>query len=353
MKNTINSYIKSFIVFSLKALAKVIGGKALLEVCAEALAGISGYVTYHARPKTAAEVRTKSDVVRGQKALSIVMQGPIIVKDDFTLETSKIYKKHFPGANIILSTWGTENPEAIGRIKASGVNVVLNEKPLQAGVSNINLQFVSSRAGVLAARAAGAEYVLKTRTDQRIYAPNAAEFLYNITEAFPLKGNYPKQKKRIVGCGLNTFKYRMYGLSDMLTYGHVDDMAMYWDVELDQRVFDKEQTEAAQTSLRNFALWRICEVYLTTEFLSKAGRELKWTLRDSWQAFSDHFCLIDKEQLDLYWPKYNHSEYRWLNYGDDVGYKNEFSFREWLNVYSNLQSKEVPEGVLDLTGEEK
>ena len=316
--------------------------KELIEVAEE---NKKVFATYHSRPMNSSSVGTQSDKVADQKQLAIVIQGPITRENDFTLETVKIYKKHFSDAFIILSTWEDELPVIIKQFEELGVSVLLNKKPDYAGISNINFQIVSSRNGIRKAREFGAEYVLKTRTDQRIYAPNVADYLYNITEVFPVREGY-SQKKRIVGMSLNTFKYRMYGLSDMLIYGHIDDMILYWDVSLDQRVFNAEEIEESGSSLRKFAMWRICEVYLATEFLIKAGRKLGWSIEDSWEAFADHFCIIDKEQLDIFWMKPYRLEYRWLSYTGMVKFQ-EITFREWLNIYSNLDSIKISEAVLD------
>jgi len=346
MKKGILSWIKVFFKFLLLLLRKYGGDRKLLDLVTDVLEDADNFVTYHYRPKLSNAVMTESDLVKGRKPLAIVMQGPIVHVDSFTLETLKIYQRHFAGANIIVSTWEDESPVAIRQIEDAGIMVVLNRKPAYPGVSNINLQIASSRSGMQQAKDLGAEYALKTRTDQRMYAPNLTDFFYNLTEIFPVNGNWPKQRKRIVGCSLNTFKYRMYGLSDMLIYGHIDDMLVYWDIGLDERVFDEKQQLQATSSLRTFALWRVCEVYLATEFLMKIGRELEWSLRDSWSVFAEHFCVVDKEQLDLFWPKYNHSEYRWLGYSEDTRMQ-EVSFREWVNLYASLTTREIPESMLD------
>lgn len=227
--------------------------KELIEVAEE---NKRVFATYHSRPMNSSSVGTQSDKVANQKQLAIVIQGPITRENDFTLETVKIYKKHFSDAIIILSTWEDALPVIIKQFEKLGIPVLLNKKPDYAGISNINFQIVSSRNGIRKARELGAEYALKLRTDQRIYAPNVADYLYNITEVFPVREGY-SQKKRIVGMSLNTFKYRMYGLSDMLIYGHIDDMMLYWDVSLDQRVFNAEEIEEFGSSLRKFAMWRI------------------------------------------------------------------------------------------------
>ena len=346
MKKIILALLNGLSKYLFRFLAKIVRNRKLLEQFTDAVEGETDFITFHYRPKAASSVCTPSDRIRASGSLAIVMQGPIIHKDNFTLETIKIYQKHFGGSQIILSTWEDEVPAVVRRFEDLGITVILNSKPASTGISNINLQITSARSGVRAAKELGVEYALKTRTDQRIYAPNVADFLYAITETFPVKGDWSRQRKRIVGCSLNTFKYRMYGLSDMLIYGHIDDMLLYWDIELDGRTFDEEQRRQATVSFRSFARWRVCEVYLATEFLAKLGREPQWTLRDSWSVFADHFCVIDKEPLDLFWPKYNHREYRWLSYDEDIR-MHELSFRDWLGMYVGIEAREVTEGLLD------
>lgn len=346
MRQVILAWLKTFSKFLAALLSTVAGRRRVLELVTEAAENDDDFITYHSRPKMAIAVGTQSDVWKDCKPTAIILQGPIVHKNAFTLETIKIYQRHFPETNLILSTWEDETPVATKRFEDMGVRVVLNQKPAYVGVSNINLQIVSSRSGVLEAKKMGVEYALKTRTDQRMYSPNLLGFFYNLTEIFPVRGNWPKQRRRIVGCSLNTFKYRMYGLSDMLVYGQIDDMLLYWDIGLDERVFDEIKQRQAVTSLRSFALWRVCEVYLATEFLTKIGRDLKWSLHDSWAAFAEHFCIIDREQLDHFWPKYNHREYVWRRYDKDVK-SQELTFNEWLNLYSNLPKLEIPESILD------
>lgn len=307
----------------------------------------SVFITYHLRPRSSSSIGSTSVDIHGGKKFGVVVQGPIIRENEFTLETVDLYRTLFNGAEIILSTWEGENGCELQRIKDLGVEVVVNGKPECSGQSNINLQIVSSMSGIERARDLGVEYVLKTRTDQRIYAPNVAQFLYNITEVFPVRGGNGLQKKRIVGVSLNTFKYRLYGLSDMVIYGDVDDMAIYWGVDLDLRVFREEFIGGVGKSLRRFAEWRVCEVYLATEFLRKIGHVPEWTLSDSWKAFSNHFCIVDKEQLDLFWPKYNRLEYRSVTY-EEFNTKQELTFRDWLNLYNDLGNISAPEHFLDL-----
>lgn len=305
------------------------------------------FITYHYRPMEADAINPCRDRVKNLPALAIVIQGPVLQENNFTVETVKLYKKNFAQAKIILSTWENEPPAVADRFRELDITVLLNKKPDYAGQSNINLQIVSSGAGVMKAQELGAEYVMKTRTDQRIYAADVADYLHNMIDLFPARGGNSLQKKRIVGISLNTFKYRLYGLSDMFCYGHVEDMARYWTPPLDRRVFSDSEKRNHGSSLRKFAAWRICEVYFVTEFLRHIGREIQWTLRDSWQVFADHLCVVDKEQLDFFWPKYNRFEYPRQTYVDAKVREQEMTFRDWINIYSNLQNRVIPEEVLD------
>jgi hypothetical protein len=306
------------------------------------------WITHHTRPKFASAIGTFSDKLKFSSKTAIVIQGPIIKDEDFTLETIKIYKKNFDDTIIILSTWEDENKDYLEKIKQEGIEIVLCKKPEYPGISNINFQITTSIEGLRLAKEYGVDFALKTRTDQRMYAPNIKEFLCNIIEEFPVIPGY-MQKMRIVGVSLNTFKYRLYGLSDMNIFGQIDDLLLYWGVDLDERRFNDKEISMANCSIKNWAEWRVCEVYLITEFLKKIGRRLEWTLEDSWKVYSDHCCIVDKEILDLYWYKYERrKEYRYLCY-DSIRANHELNFREWLNLHNNLNNKRnIPEEVLDI-----
>jgi hypothetical protein len=71
--------------------------------------------------------------------------------------------------------------------------------------------------------------------------------------------------------------------------------------------------------------------------LKKLGKVPNFSLTNSWEVYADHFCIIDKETLDLYWPKYTNLEYRWLRY--EPFNLEELTFREWFNLYSGLENK--------------
>jgi hypothetical protein len=274
---------------------------------------------------------------------AIMMQGQVVEESNFTIETLKFYRSNFPAAILILSTWDITEGDRRA-LEQLEVHIIQNEKPENPGIANVNLQIVTSRAGVRAAQGLGVEYLLKTRTDQRVYHPSMDAYLFSLMEAFPLTGNYQKQRDRLVGISLNTFKYRMYGISDMFLFGHIDDMALYWDLPLDERRNTPAENQKAGRTWREFALWGVCEVYFCTNYLEKVGRKVSYSLADSYDALAEHFLIIDQDALQLYWHKYTINRDR----HSKLGYLSpEMSFNDWLVLYQSMERVIVDEAALD------
>jgi hypothetical protein len=300
-------------------------------------------VTYHFRPAKADMFATATESY-ADKNIAIILQGPVVAEYDFTLETIRIYKKLFPGCRIILSTWEDEKPKLIERAKAEGIDVVLNKKPEYFGVQNINLQVVSTKGGLDMAKKYNAAYILKTRTDQRIYDKDALSLFFSMMENFPVGGGV-NQKKRLIATNLITLKYRYYGLSDMLMFGDAQDMAAYWNVPLDMR---KDIVNAKKTySIGEHAKFRLGEMYFLTQFLEMQGEKLKWTLEHTWQVYKDRFCIIDFNMVGLYWLKYNKRDDNKYNFYAAGNTLQKLSFADWLNIYNGVV-REYPEHVLEL-----
>ena len=259
---------------------------------------------------------------------------------DFTLETVRLYKKLFPDGSIIVSTWSDTPEKDLAGLRAeAGVTLLLTEKPPYPGYTNINYQIASTKAGIQHARSLGAEYIFKTRTDQRIYAPDVYRFAYGLLESFPLKAP-SLQKKRLVALGMNTVKYRPYSLNDMFFFGTTHDMELYWDIPYDMRPVEKIRTVGELVSKK------VCEIYLMTHFLKAIGHPVQDSLADYWDALGRYFIMVDTADLDFYWfKKLRYLEYRTVKY-DALYLSTEIGFREWIILYQNLYKKEsVPEYV--------
>lgn len=296
------------------------------------------FFTFHSRPKRAQKILITSPTYIDQdfEKIAIVIQGPLILESDFTLETIKLYRKNFPENILILSTWDDADPKTIGKIKDLGIEIILANKPDNAGISNVNYQIVSSSNGVNRARELNCSYILKSRSDQRIYSNQAVRFCYSAIKQFPLLGK-SDQLERIIAFDLNTFKYRPYSISDMINFGNTNDMTKYWCIELDNRSKD---SLVSTTSLMDWSKEKYAEVYFVSSFLRNIKREIKWTLSDSWEVMKDHFCILNSSDIDLFWFKYSQREFKQKSY--ESLQNQEFYFSDWLILQDGLP-KNIPE----------
>lgn len=301
------------------------------------------FVTVHSRPIIAKNCNTWSDPLITTPKTAIVLQGRLVAEHNFTVETVRLYKKHWPKDTIIIvSTDVGSDTSMVQSLEAEGAIVVLSKLPPIKGIGNVNLQLVSTLAGLTAAKDRGAEFVYKTRCDQRMYGVNIDEFLLNLIKAFPVAKGF-KQKYRIIASSFLTLKYAPYLVTDMLQFGHIDDMIEYWSTAHDNRIDPPKPLHTVQDVIDA----RIAESYLASEFLTRIGRPVTWTIEDSWQAYADHFCIVDRETLDLFWYKYDfYKEYPMKDYGG-VSNSQLLTFAEWFNLYRSLYNKQlIPSGGL-------
>ena len=297
------------------------------------------FITHHLRSKNPLQERF-AERRTSIGPWAIVMQGPLLVEDDYTLNTLQQYRKWFPDASIIFSTWNDQDPNTLDKIGGLGCDVLVSDSQHfveSPRASNFNKQLHSSHVGIAQAAQCGAKFAVKTRSDQRIYNPHSLESLPALLRQFELT-NAPRQKARIVVSSLNTFALRLYGVSDMLTFGHVEDLLVYWNGRLDLR----NLPDSGGFS-RAYATDRNMEVFLCSNFLQNSGDSLKWTLADYWDALARRFLVVDSNYLDLHWPKYRRIENRWA-WNNDMKTA-EVSFAMWLGMLD--KSLTCDESLLD------
>jgi len=290
----------------------------------------NNYFTFHLRPKKTSEICSQTTEVYNDFA--IVIQGPIGEYCDFLVETIKLYQKIFPSAHIIVSTWNNEKNTIIDLINHLGVVVLLSDVPNVKGFGNINLQLVSSYKGIKYASDNNIKYCIKTRTDCRMYRSNIAPYLKGVMDTFRLDDSC-SATGRIVATSVNTCKYKVYGITDILLFGHTKDLELYFDPQdyeegLVENGFGKYPVIINNTPV-------VAETYLCARYLKKIGVEIDWTLEHWWQCLKDYFCVVDADSIDLFWYKtdwmYEKRFYR--SYTSKSHRAVEFS--DWLALYAS------------------
>jgi hypothetical protein len=292
------------------------------------------YLTLHLRPKKASNV--DSDTTELNDSFAIVIQGPIGKYYNFLFESIKLYKKTFPGATIIISTWDTEKKAILESIENLGVIVLLsNLASIPWGFGNINLQMVSAHKGIEYASNNGIKYCIKTRTDCRMYHNNIAAYLVSTLNSFPLNKN-PNSIGRIVATSVNTCKYKVYGITDILLFGYTKDLELYFqpfknrsfEEELESYGFGKFPAIINGTPV-------VSETFLCARYLMNMGVKLDWTLEHWWECLKNYFIVIDADSIDLFWYKtdwpYEKRFYR--SYASKSHRAVEFS--DWLTLYTS------------------
>jgi hypothetical protein len=301
------------------------------------------YYTVHKRPKLASEMRAPVLTFTPMPKVAIVMQGLLLLKDNFTLETVRLYRKYFPEAIIILSTHTGEDEVTLQAVRDLGGVVVQIDKLKNRGFHNVNAQLATSYEGMKKAKELGAEYAIKTRMDQRMYSPNALSFLFELDALYP-PNDTTKQTRRLIIPNIGTLKYRIYGIGDMFMFGHIDDMMKYWGGAHDTRT---DLTVSETSTILETAKLRITEGYLATEYLQTIGHPLAWTLEDTWDVYAKYCCVFDHSILDIFWYKYDsNTEFRFHYYTRNHAHEL-LQYPEWLAYYNNhIKRESLPEQIL-------
>lgn len=283
------------------------------------------FLTTHTRPVLAHDYDLVPDYSLGF-CVCIIVQGNLMYEDDFTFETIKLYRKLYPSSTIVLSTWDDEDESMITRIKLLGCHVIQSSKPNLPGHGNLNFQIYSTNAGIKYAEKIGAQYVLKTRTDQRICAPQSLTFLLNTLKNYPISLKRDDIGRLVVmsnGC----FSNRLYNVTDMLLFGKLSDIRNYFSAPYDNRY----KVDYSQENQIEYSKNRPGEIYLSTHYIERLGFELQWTKSDSEFYFRELFVVVDSESLDFFWPKYTDHEYRWRRYINNK--MSQLTYRDWLRLY--------------------
>lgn len=268
--------------------------------------------------------------------LGIVIQGPVCIENDFTSRVISRYLDIYPEASIIFSTWTGEEIKLRDLDKFnlnSRFRIILNIKPLNPGISNVNLQIESTKNGLKLARELGCEFGIKTRSDQAFLNPNTIALLH--FELNQAKASY-NDNERIVVVSLDTFLFRPYGVSDMFHFGRIRTLLDFWEINLDVR-HPEDLSNMVVTTLRDYSKMKLAECYLTLEYLLKKNLEPNFSLSQSLEFIRDFFVIVDQQAIDLVWNKNTRKEFR---YRSDV-YPSKFQEIqnwEWRAMQSSLDN---------------
>lgn len=313
------------------------------------------YASYRLRPKRVEDMALAEEENEIDAQVGIVMQGPLFVGDHFELETVRIYRRLFPSAKIIISTWEGENENEIKLLRAEpNCCVIQSTLPPEPGILHRNYQCASALAGIKKAKELGCKYAAKTRGDIRIYEKGALRFMVHLIDNFPCRGNEFKQNKRLIAYDVATpetsLLYYPYWITDIFMFGDIDDMEFYWNSDpvgrsdmqkkqVDKLIRTKNYTwkKRALEKLHN-------EIYIAMNYLQRrTGKSPEYTVKKYWEILDNYFIIISKSLLDIYFYKHEYWRYNEaLDYGtyfrgdsqEELATYN-FNLVSWFNLYNH------------------
>lgn len=293
--------------------------------------------------------------------VAIVIQGPIITDDNFTINSIEIFTYLFPKAKIIMSTWKNQDFDIKDKFIQKNVYLIENEPPSNVGTLNVNLQIVSSLAGVKQAEKLGCKYVLKIRSDQRITKPSSLKYMINSLMMFKIDNNSVLNSRLIfLGDLTNTYTNLAFHISDFIVFGNTKDVIKLYDIPLDLRSYAFKEDVLNKYKLQYDYIWNnesdtsliempeylnynyfidqlmSPEQYIIYEFIKK---NLTLEHNDNYlylykELLKRYVIILDHDDLGLYWFK-KFFKYMNLNIYQRGNRYGKLNHRMWLDLYIN------------------
>tara|TARA_Y100001968_G_C19412526_1_gene747118 strand:- start:915 stop:2168 length:1254 start_codon:yes stop_codon:yes gene_type:complete len=277
------------------------------------------------------------------------------------------YSIFYPDSPKIISTWDTTDSDILEYLKylASNLpNVYLLVSPLtsvnyDSYKTPSNAQIHSTNAGIELARKIGCEYILKSRTDMVFGADNFLDILHtlHLTHNKFLPSSL---KGKIVVGSTNSFMARPYCLSDMFSFGFLDDMKLMWDLPLaisrepidkielhlgtkplDQRM-EPVLIETLKGTVHDVSA-RKGENYIFSNLIRRTGFDYSDSMDNYMKWIASSIIVVDNSILRIAWPKYKNTtmQYKYKsgiapikNFLDTKFRMNEWNYIEWLKIYN-------------------
>lgn len=271
-----------------------------------------------------------------QGKTGVIIQGPVVHRDNMTFETLLLYRQTMPNAELILSTWDDLPSDLKTRFENLGVRVVLSSPPDYAGQQNINLQIKSTSRGIQEAKAADCDYILKTRSDTRIYLNDADVFFRNLLAQFPV-ADHSGQANRIITLDFATRLFIPYHPSDLLMFGKTDDLVQYWSPEL----FDRTWTYRHDSNFGRLIDQPLPEPMMCLRYLRAHGIDPEGTIEQWWNVLAERFIVVDRKTIDHFWLKEYKNVYQPLETRWDRTNMALCHFSQWLQMHCGTAFPEV------------
>lgn len=280
--------------------------------------------------------------------VSFVVQGPVARSEAVTTQgVCASIRRHFPGAEIILSTWEGENVEGVDADK-----VVFSADPgaLPSPWNvNLNRQIVSSHEGIAQA---SRPLVMKTRTDILFQQATVLDYWKRWQHRVP---DLRLFRERVLIPNTYTFQPsptmpHVLHPSDFCFLGLKEDLAFLFDVPLcaPAEMLVPTPTEALipwlEEGSRRYVRHASAEQYLFVSALRKRFPDIhlpsvyaltQELLTATELSLANNFVVLNAStQFGIHCPKHADAETRF-------GAHNLYQHTDWLDIYSHYCEREI------------
>jgi hypothetical protein len=232
---------------------------------------------------------------------TVVVQGPVNseIELDYLKESLFLLKSAYSGVKIVICTY-LDSEEFISEVNPSlyDKKILLNKNDYK---NNFERQVASTSAGLRQAREWGSPFSIKLRTDQRLLNPASLQLFRLLLDEF--KDARTDTQTRVIFGSYNSWLYRPFGLSDMFTAGHTDELSKYWNFDQDISNFHIEY--------QNKPIWLENKVLFFESFLNMRYLNnycfpfTEDKFKDTSDALRDYFIVVDSSSIGQEWLKRN------------------------------------------------
>jgi hypothetical protein len=228
--------------------------------------------------------------------IGCVIQGDIRRGVDFVLQ-ELVPKFDY----TVLSTWESER----NKVPLGNFDVLYNSRPVNHGLTNRNLQRLSSARGINAARHEKCDYVLKWRTDMLPTRLDVDQLIHWANSNIP-----HGMKSRLVCPAFRNLSVEpdwFSSIPDLFSFGHIESMELLWgDVDFDYMQPINIPTlmlqELGSFQFEKSELERLycpeSELYAILRSRLEARSQLKL---DHCKICKNFMRLFDHQVLNIYW----------------------------------------------------
>lgn len=246
------------------------------------------------RRKTEVRYISRANAILRNK-FAIVMQGPLentesinrlLAYTDEILASGLVHE-------IIVSTWENEFTKLI--TPKNGLKLVLNKDTGFA--NNLQRQMQTTYSGLIEI-SESVDFAMKMRVDQRLSLAGIA-FMFDFS-------SLPEWRDKILFTSFNSYIYRIFGLSDMLNVGSINNMKLFWGLQVLRDVF---KSETATIDLNEKSWVAASQVFFNESFLCMRyayARGMKFS-SNSWNDYlkflREYTAVVDAEVIGQVWLK--------------------------------------------------